>query len=78
MSRVSVHALIEAMDCLPLRSFPSIISVSAETLTLSSSTVLPNLLPPEVANRMIFLPEKSYFSRKVLMIVGATYLMPIK
>ena len=34
MFKVSVHAFIEAMDCLPLSSFPSIISVSAETLTM--------------------------------------------
>ena len=39
----------------------------------SSLTVLPNPLPPDVANRMIFLPEKSYFSKNVLIIVGATY-----
>lgn len=35
--------------------------------------VLPNPLPPDVANNVIFLPVKSYFSRNVLMIVGATY-----
>ena len=34
---------------------------------------MPKPLLPEVANRKIFLPEKSLLSRKVLMIVGATY-----
>ena len=30
-------------------------------------------LPPEVAKGITVLPEKSYSSRKVLMMVGATY-----
>ena len=38
-----------------------------------AAAVLPKPLPPEVANRKIFLPEKSLLSRNVLMIVGATY-----
>ena len=39
----------------------------------SSLIVLPNPLPPDVANSVIFLPVNSYYSRNVLMIVGATY-----
>ena len=59
--------------CLPFKSQPSIILVLSATLHLSSETVFPKPLPPEVAKRTIVLPEKSALSRKVLIIVGATY-----
>lgn len=59
MSKVSVQERIVGIVCLPLSIFPSITSQESLTLPLSSATVFPNWLPPEVANRMIFLPEKS-------------------
>lgn len=41
--------------------------------TFNSFTVFPKPLLPDVANRVIVLLEKSYASRNVLIIVGATY-----
>lgn len=41
--------------------------------TSNSLTVFPKPLLPEVANRVIVLLEKSYASKNVLIIVGATY-----
>ena len=56
----------------PLSILPSRMSVFG-ALPFRAAAVLPKPLPPEVANRKIFLPEKSLLSRNVLMIVGATY-----
>ena len=58
---------------LPFNRRPSTIWADAETLFFNAEAVFPKPLPPEVANSTIFLPEKSYCSRNVLMIVGATY-----
>ena len=44
------------------RIFPSIIVIAYPTLGCKFSTVLPKPLPPEVAKRTIFFPEKLYFS----------------
>ena len=41
--------------------------------TFNSFTVFPKPLLPDVANSVIVLLEKSYASRNVLIIVGATY-----
>ena len=41
--------------------------------TFNSCTVFPKSLLPDVANSVIILLEKSYTSRNVLIIVGATY-----
>lgn len=41
--------------------------------TFNSCTVFPKPLLPDVANSVIILLEKSYASRNVLIIVGATY-----
>ena len=60
-------------DGFELKISPSIISVELDTLGFKFSTALPNLLPPEVANSIIFLFEKSCFSKNVLIIVGAIY-----
>ena len=46
---------------------------AAGQMRLSSSTVRPMPLPPEVANGTIVLPEKSQLSRNVAMMRGATY-----
>jgi len=54
------------------KSFPSTISAPGAD-GCNSFTVFPKPLPPEVANKTIFLPVRSYFSRNVLMMVGATY-----
>ena len=53
--------------------FPSFMTVVSDTDGFNFSTVFPNPLPPDVANRIIVFPEKSYALRNVLMIVGATY-----
>ena len=39
----------------------------------NSFIVFPMSLDPDVANKTIFLPFKSYCSKKVFIIVGATY-----
>ena len=55
-----------------LSNNPSLMSAfGAETS--NSLTVFPKPLLPEVANRVIVLLEKSYASKNVLIIVGATY-----
>lgn len=51
---------------------PSTISVFGAD-GCNSLTVFPNPLPPDVANKTTFFPEKSNFSKNVLTIVGATY-----
>ena len=43
---------------LPFRSFPSVTAAPGQ-LCFSSSIVLPKPLPPEVAKRTIFLPDRS-------------------
>ena len=73
MSRAFILSASSFSLCLPFKSQPSVIFVSGDTLHLSSDTVFPKPLPPEVANSTIVLPEKSWLSRKVLIIVGATY-----
>ena len=57
---------------MPFKTLPSVIIASGAD-GCNSFTVFPNPLPPDVANKIIFLPEKSYFSKNVLIIVGATY-----
>ena len=47
--------------------------VALGALGCNPATALPKPEPPEVANSTIFLPLKSYASKKLLMIVGATY-----
>lgn len=69
---LSAKALSFASFGLPLRTAPSTM-VAFGALTCKLATALPKPEPPEVANRTIFLPEKSYASKKLLMIVGATY-----
>ena len=59
MSKVSFQEEIDGTVCFPLSSFSSIVSQDSLTLPFNSATVFPNWLPPEVANRMIFLPAKS-------------------
>ena len=51
---------------------PSLISAFGAD-TFNSFTVFPKPLLPDVANSVIVLLEKSYASRNVLIIVGATY-----
>ena len=55
----SNHFFSCSFDWFPFNIFPSIISASSDTLSLNFSTVFPNPLPPEVANKIIFLPVKS-------------------
>lgn len=55
-----------------LSNNPSLMSAFGAD-TFNSFTVFPKPLLPEVANRVIVLLEKSYVSRNVLIIVGATY-----
>ena len=54
------------------KSLPSTICASGAD-GCNSFTVLPNPLPPDVANNTIFFPAKSCASKKVLIMVGATY-----
>ena len=53
-------------------NLPSVITASVAD-GCNSFTVLPNPLPPDVAKSTIFLPLKSWASKNVLIIVGATY-----
>ena len=53
-------------------NLPSVITASGAD-GCNSFTVLPNPLPPDVAKSTIFLPLKSWASKNVLIIVGATY-----
>lgn len=55
-----------------LSNNPSLMSAFGAD-TFNSFTVFPKPLLPEVANRVIVLLEKSYASKNVLIIVGATY-----
>lgn len=57
--RFAIHAAKSDSDSLPFRRRPSTISAVGEMLPLSFSIVLPKPLPPEVANKTIFFPEKS-------------------
>lgn len=54
------------------KTFPST-SLAPLQLGRSASLVFPIPLPPEVANGTMVFPVRSWLSRKVLMIVGATY-----
>lgn len=56
----------------PFRSLPNLIVAPGQD-GCRSLAVLPRPLPPDVAKRMIVLPEKSWLSKKVLMIDGAVY-----
>lgn len=57
--RAAIHAAKSGSDSLPFRRRPSIISAVGDMLPLSFPIVLPKPLPPEVANKTIFFPEKS-------------------
>ena len=67
------HSRIADSWSLPFRRRPSRITAEEATLRFRSCAVLPNPLPPEVANRMMVFPAKSWLSRNVLIIVGAVY-----
>ena len=53
MSRAFILSASSFSLCLPFKSQPSVIFVSGDTLHLSSDTVFPKPLPPEVANSTI-------------------------
>ena len=56
----------------PFRSLPDLIVALGQD-GCRSLAVLPRPLPPDVAKSTIVLPEKSWLSKKVLMIDGAVY-----
>ncbi len=69
---LSAHAARSDFDVPRLNTLPSK-SLAPPQLGLSTEFVLPMPLPPEVAKGMTVLPESSQPSRKVFMILGATY-----
>lgn len=54
-----IFAATVSTVCLPFNKIPDLSTVSFAQEGLNSATVLPNPLPPEVANGITVLPEKS-------------------
>ncbi len=74
--RLTFYCLFaHSASCASERKFtmPPAFHVASGQTFFSTSTVFPIPLPPEVANGITVLPEKSYCSRNVSIMVGATY-----
>ena len=71
LSLPPIFAVLPRLCC--LQTFCRVHSVSAEQEGCRYLSVSPTPLPPLVANGITVLPVKSSLSKKVLIIVGATY-----
>lgn len=69
----STHFCNSAAPVLPAKRFAGRHAVCSEQEGCKYLSVSPTPLPPLVANGITVLPEKSSLSKKVLIIVGATY-----